>query len=51
MYCKLVSCADFKAILMPFREDVWNRYSSLKKMDEGDFMLYYKEEFYVELSR
>ena len=28
MYCKLVSCADFKAILMPFREVVWNRYSS-----------------------
>ena len=28
MYSKLVSCAHFKAILMPFREVVWNRYSS-----------------------
>ena len=35
MYCKLVSCADFKAILM----------------DEGQFMVCNKEAFYVELSR
>ena len=30
MCCKLVSCADFKAMLTPFSEVIWNRYSAQK---------------------
>ena len=31
----LVSCADFKAILTPFSEVIWNRYSSFSILLEG----------------
>ena len=37
---KLVSCADFKAILTPFSGVVWNRYSSFWKNGKADHSIH-----------
>ena len=37
---ELVSCADFKAILTPFSEVIWNRYSSFQKNGKADHSIH-----------